>query len=160
MGQILGSLSELKNVVEAEKKKGKRIVFGNGCFDLLHVGHIRYLKGAKALGDILIVAINDDASVTGLGKRRKAVTPAAERAEIISAIEYVDYVIIFREPTVERLLLTLKPDIHAKGTDYTEDNVPERNIVISYGGEVAIVGDPKEHSTRDIIKTIKQLEDK
>jgi len=121
------------------------------------VGHIRYLKGAKELGDILVVAVNDDSSVTGLGKRKQVVTPALERAEIISAIEGIDYVIIFSDPTVENLLLTLKPDIHAKGTDYTEDNVPEKDIVLSYGGKVAIVGDPKDHSTRDLIKTIKNI---
>ncbi len=160
MGQVINELAELKNIIEGEKKKGKTIVFGNGCFDLLHVGHIRYLKGAKALGDILIVAINDDSSVTGLGKRKQVVTPVRERAEIVSAIDCVDYVIIFSEPNVEKLLLTLKPDIHAKGTDYTEGNVPERDIVLSYGGKVSIVGDPKDHSTRDMIKVIKSLEDR
>jgi D-glycero-beta-D-manno-heptose 1-phosphate adenylyltransferase len=160
MGVIIKNLDDLKTVIEEEKKKGKRIVFGNGCFDILHVGHVRYLKGAKALGDLLIVAVNDDSSVTGLGKRKKVVTPAGERAEIISAIDCVDYVTIFSDPTVERLLTTLKPDIHAKGTDYTVDNVPERAIVRSYGGEVAIVGDPKDHSTRDIIKVIKEIEEK
>jgi rfaE bifunctional protein nucleotidyltransferase chain/domain len=156
MGRIVGNLKELVNIVEEERKQGKRIVFGNGCFDLLHVGHVRYLKGAKELGQILIVAVNDDSSVAGLGKRKQVVTPAAERAEIVSAIDGVDYVIIFSEPTVENLLLALKPDIHAKGTDYREDSVPERNIVLSYGGKVAIVGDPKDHSTRDIIASIKQ----
>jgi D-glycero-beta-D-manno-heptose 1-phosphate adenylyltransferase len=160
MGAIIKNLDDLKKVIDGEKKKGKRIVFGNGCFDILHVGHVRYLKGAKALGDLLIVAVNDDSSVTGLGKRKKVVTPANERAEIISAIDCVDYVTIFSDPTVERLLTTLKPDIHAKGTDYTVDNVPEREIVRSYGGEVAIVGDPKDHSTRDIIKVIKEIEEK
>jgi D-glycero-beta-D-manno-heptose 1-phosphate adenylyltransferase len=160
MGAVIKNLDDLKTVIDGEKKKGKRIVFGNGCFDILHVGHVRYLKGAKALGDLLIVAVNDDSSVTGLGKRKKVVTPANERAEIISAIDCVDYVTIFSDPTVERLLTTLKPDIHAKGTDYTVDNVPEREIVRSYGGEVAIVGDPKDHSTRDIIKVIKEIEEK
>ena len=157
MGQIIKDLAELKDIIEKERAKGKKIVFGNGCFDLLHVGHIRYLKGAGELGDVLIVAVNDDSSVTGLGKRKQVVTPALERAEIISAIKYVDYVVIFSDPTVENLLLTLKPDIHAKGTDYTEDNVPERDIVLSYGGRVAIVGDPKDHSTRDLIKTIRNI---
>jgi D-glycero-beta-D-manno-heptose 1-phosphate adenylyltransferase len=156
MGRIVGNLKELVNIIEEERKQGKRIAFGNGCFDLLHVGHVRYLKGAKELGQILIVAVNDDSSVAGLGKRKQVVTPAAERAEIVSAIDGVDYVIIFSEPTVENLLLALKPDIHAKGTDYREDSVPERNIVLSYGGKVAIVGDPKDHSTRDIIASIKQ----
>jgi rfaE bifunctional protein nucleotidyltransferase chain/domain len=157
MGQVIKGLAELKNIIEKEKANGKKVVFGNGCFDLLHVGHIRYLKGAGELGDVLIVAVNDDSSITGLGKRKQVVTPALERAEIISAIECVDYVVIFSDPTVENLLLTLKPDIHAKGTDYTEDTVPERDIVLSYGGRVAIVGDPKDHSTRDLIKTIKNI---
>jgi D-glycero-beta-D-manno-heptose 1-phosphate adenylyltransferase len=158
MGKIVADLAELTKVIEEEKKKGKRVVFGNGCFDILHVGHVRYLNGAKVLGDVLIVAVNDDSSLTGLGKRKQAVTPVNERAEIIAAIDCVDYVIIFSEPTVERLLLALKPDVHAKGTDYTEENVPEKKIVRSYGGRVAIVGDPKDHSTRDIIRTIKELE--
>ena len=160
MGRVIRSLDELKRIIDAQKAAGKRIVFGNGCFDIVHVGHVRYLKGAKELGDILIVAVNDDSSVTGLGKRKEVVTPADERAEIISALDCVDYVILFGEPTVENLLRTLKPHIHAKGTDYTEGNVPERNIVISYGGRVAIVGDPKDHSTRDIIKNIKNLREK
>ena len=158
MGQVVNRLDELKSIVEREKKQGKQIVFGNGCFDLLHVGHVRYLKGAKALGDILIVAVNDDSSVTGLGKRKRVVTPASERAEIIAAIEGVDYVVLFSEPNVENLLRTLQPHIHAKGTDYTEESVPEGEIVRAYGGRVAIVGDPKDHSTRDLIKTIKDLE--
>ena len=160
MGKIIENLDELKGLIDAEKSAGKKIVFGNGCFDILHVGHVRYLKGARELGDILIVAVNNDSSVTGLGKRKEVVTPANERAEIISALDCVDYVILFGEPTVENLLRTLQPDIHAKGTDYTEDNVPERDIVASYGGKVAIVGDPKDHSTRDIIKTIKNLREK
>ena len=160
MGKIINSLEELKTIIETEKAEGKTVVFGNGCFDILHVGHVRYLQGAGDLGDILIVAVNDDASVTGLGKRKEVVTPAGERAEIISALSCVNYVILFSEPTVENLLKALKPHIHAKGTDYTEENVPERGIVASYGGRVAIVGDPKDHSTRDIIKTIKNLKEK
>lgn len=160
MGKIVKDLDELKGIIEKEKEAGKKVVFGNGCFDILHVGHVRYLRGARELGDILIVAVNDDSSVTGLGKRKDVVTPASERAEIISSIDSVDYVIIFSDPNVENLLSTLKPHIHAKGTDYTEGNVPERDIVISYGGKVAIVGDPKDHSTRDIIKTIKNLREK
>ncbi|HOC46213.1 MAG: adenylyltransferase/cytidyltransferase family protein [Syntrophorhabdaceae bacterium] len=160
MGQVIQSLTELKNIIAVAKAERKRVVFGNGCFDILHVGHVRYLKGAKELGDVLIVAVNDDSSVTGLGKRKEVVTPANERAEIISALDCVDYVILFGEPTVENLLRTLEPHIHAKGTDYTEYNVPERDIVASYGGRIAIVGDPKDHSTRDIIKTIKKLREK
>jgi rfaE bifunctional protein nucleotidyltransferase chain/domain len=158
MGQIIRELAELKRIIDEEKERGRKVVFGNGCFDLLHVGHVRYLKGAKALGDVLIVAVNDDSSVTGLGKRKQVVTPARERAEIIAAIEGVDYVILFSEPNVESLLRFLQPHIHAKGTDYTEESVPEGEIVRAYGGRVAIVGDPKDHSTRDLIKTIKELE--
>jgi rfaE bifunctional protein nucleotidyltransferase chain/domain len=158
MGQIIRELAELKRIIDEEKERGRKVVFGNGCFDLLHVGHVRYLKGAKALGDVLIVAVNDDSSVTGLGKRKQVVTPARERAEIIAAIEGVDYVILFSEPNVESLLRILQPHIHAKGTDYTEESVPEGEIVRAYGGCVAIVGDPKDHSTRDLIKTIKELE--
>ena len=160
MGKIVRDIDELKDIIEKEKKAGRKVVFGNGCFDILHVGHVRYLRGASELGDILIVAVNDDSSVTGLGKRKEVVTPAAERAEIVSAIDCVDYVVIFSDPTVEGLLSALKPDIHAKGTDYTEDSVPERDMVLSYGGKVAIVGDPKDHSTRDIIRTIKSLKEK
>jgi len=158
MGQIIRELAELKRIIDEEKELGRKVVFGNGCFDLLHVGHVRYLKGAKALGDVLIVAVNDDSSVTGLGKRKKVVTPAKERAEIIAALEGVDYVILFSDPNVENLLRILQPHIHAKGTDYTEETVPEGEIVRAYGGRVAIVGDPKDHSTRDLIKTIKELE--
>ena len=160
MGTIIKDIEKLRELVEGARKAGKKVVFGNGCFDILHVGHVRYLKGARALGDVLVVGVNDDSSVTGLGKRKNVVTPAAERAEIISALDCVDYVTVFSDPTVERLLLFLKPDIHAKGTDYTEDNVPERDIVRSYGGRVAIVGDPKDHSTRDIIRTIQGIEEK
>jgi len=158
MGQIIDKIETLQKIIEEEKGRGKRIIFGNGCFDLLHVGHVRYLRGAKALGDLLIVAVNDDSSVTGLGKRKQVVTAANERAEIIAALDCVDYVILFSDPTVENLLRALRPDIHAKGTDYTEQSVPEGDIVRSYGGRVAIVGDPKDHSTRDLIKTIKDLQ--
>ncbi|MGD0231704.1 MAG: adenylyltransferase/cytidyltransferase family protein [Syntrophorhabdales bacterium] len=158
MGHWIGDLDRLKAIVEAERRKGKRIVFGNGCFDLLHVGHIRYLRAARALGDLLIVAVNDDESVVAQGKRSSVITPLEERIEILVALSCVDYVIAFKEPTVERLLRELKPDIHAKGTDYTQETVPEREIVRAYGGDVAIVGDPKNHSTTDIIEMVKQLE--
>jgi D-glycero-beta-D-manno-heptose 1-phosphate adenylyltransferase len=151
MGEYIRDHRELKRIIDEERSRGKKIVFGNGCFDLLHVGHIRYLAGARALGDVLVVALNDDASVVGLGKRKVVVTPLDERVEIVSAVRYVDYVTTFSEPTVETLLRLLKPDFHAKGTDYTPDTVPERDVVRAYGGQVAIVGDPKDHSTRDII---------
>ena len=159
MGHWIHSLDALKKIIEGERRKGKKIIFGNGCFDLLHVGHIRYLRAARALGDLLVVGINDDDSLVSLGKRSTVITPVAERAEILAALSAVDYVIAFSEPTVERLLRELKPDIHAKGTDYTVETVPEREIVRAYGGEIAIVGDPKDHSTRDIIELVRQLED-
>jgi len=159
MGEYVRDHLELKRILDDERKKGKKIVFGNGCFDLLHVGHVRYLKGAKALGDILVVALNDDSSVLALGKRKTVVTPADERAEIMAAVRYVDYVTTFSEPTVENMLKLLKPDIHAKGTDYTPDTVPERNVVRAYGGEVAIVGDPKDHSTTAILARLKDLKE-
>jgi rfaE bifunctional protein nucleotidyltransferase chain/domain len=160
MGHWIRSLDALKAIIDEERRKGKKIVFGNGCFDLLHVGHVRYLRAAKALGDILVVGVNDDESLVSLGKRSNVITPFEERAEILAALAAVDYVIAFREPTVERLLMELKPDIHAKGTDYTAETVPEREIVRSYGGEVAIVGDPKNHSTRDIIELVRRLEER
>jgi rfaE bifunctional protein nucleotidyltransferase chain/domain len=157
MGQWVRELDKLRGIVEEERRKGRKIVFGNGCFDLLHVGHVRYLQAARALGDILIVGVNDDASVIRLGKRPGVIMPLEERIEILAALGCVDYVIAFREPTVERLLRELKPDIHAKGTDYTVETVPERDVVHSYGGKVAIVGDQKDHSTRDIIELVRQL---
>jgi D-glycero-beta-D-manno-heptose 1-phosphate adenylyltransferase len=159
MGRIITDLETMKGIIEEARRQGKKTVFGNGCFDIIHVGHIRYLQGARRLGDLLVVAVNDDSSVQSLGKRKASVTPALERAEIVAAIEGVDYVIIFSDPTVENLLMALKPHIHAKGTDYTPETVPERKIVRSYGGEVAIVGDPKDHSTTDIIRAIKEMED-
>jgi rfaE bifunctional protein nucleotidyltransferase chain/domain len=142
---------ELISRVQAAKQEGARIVLANGCFDVLHVGHIRYLQGARALGDLLVVGINSDEQVTVLKGRGRPIMGELDRAEILATLEPVDLVTIFYEPTVERLLLALRPDIHAKGTDYTEDTVPERAVVRSYGGRVAIVGDPKKHSTSEIL---------
>jgi D-glycero-beta-D-manno-heptose 1-phosphate adenylyltransferase len=156
--KIITDYDELNERIDAARRSGKTIVFGNGCFDLIHVGHIRYLQGAKRLGDLLIVAVNDDVSVAEQGKRKQVLTPVAERIEIVAALECVDYVTVFSEPTVERLLLLLKPHIHAKGTDYSEESVPERAIVLAYGGRVAIVGDPKDHSTTELIKAIREME--
>jgi len=149
--QIVLSREELIQRVAAAKTDGARIVFANGCFDVLHVGHVRYLAGARELGDLLIVGINSDEQVAIQKGTGRPVLPASERAEIVAALESVSYVTIFDEPTVEELLLALKPDVHAKGTDYTTDTVPERDVVRSYGGRVAIVGDPKDHSTSAII---------
>jgi rfaE bifunctional protein nucleotidyltransferase chain/domain len=137
--------------VEREKEKGSRVVLANGCFDVLHVGHIRYLQGAKALGDLLVVGINSDTQVAVLKGPGRPVMAERERAEIVASVAAVDLVTIFDEPTVENLLLAIRPDIHAKGTDYTEETVPERYVVRSYGGRVAIVGDPKTHSTSEIL---------
>jgi rfaE bifunctional protein nucleotidyltransferase chain/domain len=141
--------------VAVERHKGATIVLANGCFDLIHAGHIRYLEGAKAIGDILIVGINSDEQVSLLKGNGRPFMPENERAEIISALRCVDFVTIFPEPTVEQLLLAIKPDFHAKGTDYTEESVPERETVLSYGGRVAIVGDPKDHSSTDMIKSVR-----
>ncbi|MCU0722064.1 MAG: adenylyltransferase/cytidyltransferase family protein [Planctomycetes bacterium] len=145
----------LRAEVERLKAAGRRVVFANGCFDLLHVGHVRYLRGAKALGDVLVVALNDDASVRGLKGPGLPMTPQGERAEIIAALEGVDFVTLFGARTVGDLLLLLKPHVHAKGTDYTKESVPERDVVLSYGGETAIVGDPKDHSTSDLVRRLR-----
>jgi rfaE bifunctional protein nucleotidyltransferase chain/domain len=147
-------LESLEPVVTALKASGKTVVFANGCFDLLHVGHIRYLQGARQLGDALVVGLNSDASVRQLKGPQRPLMPEDERAEILTALACVDYVVIFQERTVERLLKVLKPDIQCKGTDYTEETVPEREVVRSYGGRVAIAGDAKDHSTRDLIQDI------
>ena len=147
---------ELYKILELLKKKGKKIVFCNGCFDLIHVGHIRYLKSAKSLGDILVLALNSDESVRKLKGKGRPVLSLEERIEILSEFPFIDYITYFDENNVSSLLKLLKPDIHAKGTDYTVENVPERDTVIAYGGKVAIAGDPKNHSTRDIIKKLKE----
>ena len=149
--QIVLTREELIERVASAKTNGARVVLANGCFDVLHVGHIRYLAGARKLGDVLVVGINSDEQVAIQKGPGRPVLPATERAEIVAALESVTYVTIFDEPTVEELLLALKPDVHAKGTDYTLDTVPERDVVRSYGGQVAIVGDPKDHSTSEII---------
>jgi rfaE bifunctional protein nucleotidyltransferase chain/domain len=135
----------------ADRARGRRIAFANGCFDVLHVGHVRYLEAAAREGDRLVVAVNDDASVRALKGEGRPILPAEARAELVAALRAVHYVVLFPERTVERLLRTIRPDVHCKGTDYTADSVPERDIVRAYGGRVAIVGDPKDHSTRDLI---------
>lgn len=147
-------LEDLKPLAFELQRAGKRLVLANGCFDILHAGHIRYLRAAKNAGDFLVVAINDDASVRRLKGAGRPLMPARERAQIIAALECVDGVTIFSEPTVERVIETLRPSIHAKGTDYSEGSVPERDLVRSYGGIVAIVGDPKRHSTTDLVQFV------
>ena len=147
-------LPELKNEVERARSNGSSIVLANGCFDLFHVGHVRYLAGAKALGDVLVVGINSDRQARSLKGEGRPFMPEGERAELISALRCVDYVTIFDEPTVEELIKALRPDFHAKGTDYSTDSVPERDIVREYGGTVAIVGDPKDHSSTRLIEKV------
>jgi D-glycero-beta-D-manno-heptose 1-phosphate adenylyltransferase len=134
------------------RRTGEQVVLANGCFDLLHVGHVRYLRGAKALGGKLVVGINADESVRALKGTGRPLMPADERAEIIAALADVDAVVIFSEPDVRALVREIRPDVHAKGTDYTAESVPERDTVIECGGRVAIVGDPKDHSTSEIIR--------
>ncbi|MGB8583327.1 MAG: adenylyltransferase/cytidyltransferase family protein [Candidatus Sulfotelmatobacter sp.] len=151
-GKVFGQ-SELHERVEQWRRAGDRIVLANGNFDLLHVGHVRYLQGAKELGGKLVVAINSDESVRALKGEGRPVMSAEERAEIIAALAVVDAVVIFSELDVRALIREIRPDIQAKGTDYTVDSVPERDVVAEYGGRVAIVGDPKDHSTSEIIRT-------
>jgi rfaE bifunctional protein nucleotidyltransferase chain/domain len=140
--------------VAIERRRGARIVLANGCFDLLHVGHIRYLEAARRLGDILVVGINSDEQVKGLKGANRPLMPEHERAEIVAALRFVDLVTVFGEPTVAELIRAIRPDVHAKGTDYTEETVPEREIVREYGGCTAIVGDPKDHSTTALIALV------
>jgi len=146
---------DLVAAVARDRAAGKTLAFANGCFDLLHVGHVRYLRGAAAEADRLIVAVNDDDSVAALKGPGRPILSARDRAELVDEIRGVDYVVIFADPTVERLLLLLKPDVHCKGTDYTVDTVPERAVVASYGGRTAIVGDAKAHATRDLLARIR-----
>jgi len=145
---------ELAARVADLRERKARIVLANGCFDLFHVGHLRYLEGAAALADVLIVAVNSDEQARRLKGEGRPHMPENERAEIVAGVRCVDLVTIFNEPTVEELLLALKPDFHAKGTDYATETVPEREIVRSYGGTVAIVGDPKDHSSTEIIERL------
>ncbi|OFW07470.1 MAG: ADP-heptose synthase [Acidobacteria bacterium RIFCSPLOWO2_02_FULL_68_18] len=154
MGEILGR-DELLRRVAADRAAGRTIALANGCFDLLHVGHVRYLEGAAAEGDRLIVAVNDDESVRRLKGEGRPILGAHDRAELVAALRAVDYVMIFEEPTVGPLLDSIRPDVHCKGPDYTPETVPERDVVGAYGGRIAIVGDPKDHSTRDLLTRIR-----
>ena len=147
------SRSELRARVEEWRRSGERITLANGNFDLLHVGHVRYLHGAKALGGMLVVAINSDSSVRTLKGEGRPVMPENERAEIVAALGDVDAVVIFPELDVRAIIRDIHPDVQAKGTDYTVDSVPERDTVSEYGGRVAIVGDPKDHSTSEILRS-------
>jgi len=145
---------QLVDRVAAARESGERIILANGCFDLFHAGHVRYLSGAKDLGGFLVVAINSDRQVRELKGPSRPFITASERAEIVSGFRFVDLVTIFDEPNVEAIIAAIRPDFHAKGTDYTTDSVPERETVIKYGGRVAIVGDPKDHSSTELIAAV------
>jgi len=145
---------EVRALGDRLRAEGRRIVFANGCFDILHVGHVRYLEGAKRAGDVLVVGVNSDRAVAALKGAGRPILPEAGRAEMVAAIESVDYVTIFDELTAAEILRDLLPAVHCKGTDYTEQTVPEREIVRAFGGEVRIVGDPKDHSTRELLAEI------
>jgi len=153
---VILSEKALEIALERERARGHTIAFANGCFDVLHVGHIRYLQDAAKEADVLVVGVNGDDSVRELKGKGRPVMPASERAEIIAAIDGVDYVTIFDERSPARLLAALKPDVHCKGTDYTADSVPERDVVRAYGGRVAIVGDAKEHSTSELLEKLRK----
>ena len=152
------SETDLLNAVAIDRAAGRMIAFANGCFDILHVGHVRYLQAAAREADRLVVAVNGDESVTALKGAGQPILAAADRAEIVAAVKGVDYVVVFGDRTVERLLRTIKPDVHCKGTDYSVDTVPERDVVRGYGGRIAIVGDPKSHATRDLLARIRGRE--
>ena len=148
------TVSEAAKLAEQYRAAGRRIVLANGCFDLLHVGHIRYLDEARRLGDVLFVGINSDAAVARLKGRGRPLMPVAERLEVLGALRAVDHVVVFEDDTADGLIRALKPDVHAKGTDYTADSVPERATTQAVGATTAITGDPKSHATRDLITTI------
>lgn len=147
--------SDLRRLGERLRREGRRVAFANGCFDVLHVGHIRYFEAARTEGDVLVVGVNGDAAVRALKGAGRPLLPAAARAELVASLEAVDYAVIFDELTAEAVLRELRPDVHCKGTDYTEETVPERDVVLSWGGAVRIVGDPKDHSTRDLLERVR-----
>jgi len=154
VGRVL-SREDLIAAVAADRAAGRAVAFANGCFDLLHVGHVRYLQAAAREADRLVVAINDDRSVAALKGPNRPLLSEQDRAELVAALRGVDYVVIFPEPTVTPLLVALRPDVHCKGTDYTPETVPEREVVRAYGGRVAIVGDAKDHDTRSLLRRIR-----
>ena len=152
----VGTLEEVAGRIEEARKAGKTVALANGCFDVLHVGHVRYLEGARAEADVLVVGVNADESVRRLKGEGRPVQPAEDRALLVAALRSVDHVVVFAEDDVGRLLLALRPDVHCKGTDYTPDTVPEKDVVRSYGGRVAIVGDPKDHDTRALLERLRK----
>jgi len=147
---------QLREKLAEHKRRSQRVVFANGCFDTLHVGHIRYLEGARREGDILVVGVNSDSSVCHLKGPGRPILDENARAQLVAALRCVDYVVLFAEANVETLLEDLRPDVHAKGTDYTADTVPERAVAIRLGIRVAIVGDPKDHSTGELLESIRK----
>ncbi len=153
----LKTLAQLKIIVAAARRKGESVVLGNGCFDLIHVGHIRYLRDSRRKGDLLIVALNSDSSVRRLKGRGRPILGQKDRAEILASFSFVDFITVFREPNVNRIIHAIKPDVHVKGSDYTPATVPERNAVLNAGGRVAIAGGPKVRTTRDVIRYIAGL---
>jgi rfaE bifunctional protein nucleotidyltransferase chain/domain len=155
--KILGR-DELRMHLEKHRQRGEHIVLANGCFDVLHVGHARYLAGAEREGDVVVVAVNSDASVKQLKGEGRPILPEQARAELVAAFAAVDYVVIFSEPNVETLLTELRPAVHAKGTDYSAETVPERELAARLGIRVAIVGDPKVHSTRDLLARVRDAD--
>jgi rfaE bifunctional protein nucleotidyltransferase chain/domain len=152
----IGGLDDVRAAVEAARGEGQTVALANGCFDVLHVGHVRYLEGARAEADLLVVGINGDDSVRRLKGEGRPVLPEGDRALLVGALRCVDHVVVFHEDDVTRLLRTLRPDVHCKGTDYTPETVPERDVVREYGGRVAIVGDPKDHDTRAILERVRK----
>jgi rfaE bifunctional protein nucleotidyltransferase chain/domain len=151
----VGTLAEVRSAVESARAGGRTVALANGCFDLLHVGHVRYLEGARAQADVLVVGVNGDDAVRQLKGAGRPVLPAPERALLVAALRSVDHVVIFEELDASRLILALRPDVHCKGTDYTPETVPERAVVRSYGGRIAIVGDAKSHDTRTLLARIR-----
>jgi rfaE bifunctional protein nucleotidyltransferase chain/domain len=151
----VGSLASVQVHVDAARRQGRTVALANGCFDVLHVGHVRYLKGARGEADVLVVGVNGDDSVRRLKGEGRPAMPSGDRALLVAGLRATDHVVVFEEDDVAGLLLALRPDVHCKGTDYTEERVPERDVVRSYGGRVAIVGDPKDHDTRALLARIR-----
>ena len=151
----IASLDEVASRVAAARQAGQSVALANGCFDVLHVGHVRYLEAARGQADVLVVGVNADESVRSLKGPERPILPEADRAALVAALRAVDHVVIFREADVTRLIQTLRPDVHCKGTDYTAETVPEREVVRACGGRVAIVGDPKDHDTRSLVSRVR-----
>jgi len=152
----IGTLEEVRRAVDAHRREGRTVALANGVFDLLHVGHVRYLEGARALADILVVAVNSDASTRSYKGPDRPVIPQDERAELVAALACTDHVLVFEEGDVRAVIRTLRPDVHVKGTDYTPETIPERAEVEAYGGRVAVAGDPKDHSTTEISRKLER----